>query len=183
MESHFFVEAKSFAFSVVKGKSKLQLEERKSFSRVVFLGPRCIAWLVATVEEVLRNPRVEEFVKSTRMLSPFGGAVTRPNVSWRWQITLRWPKRFFLLPEGHEGRGWSRFSGELRKVMAFFEAMNGFPSSVDSSPVGKKNGKNHGPRLGVILESPVVEMMRWAVGRLRLLMEVMLDVSPVDGLV
>jgi hypothetical protein len=53
MESHFFVEAKSFVFSVAKGKLELRLAERlKGFSRVAFLDPRCIAWLVAIVEEV-----------------------------------------------------------------------------------------------------------------------------------
>jgi hypothetical protein len=53
MESHFFVKAKSFVFSMVKGKLELRLAERlKGFSGVAFLDPRCIAWLVAIVEEV-----------------------------------------------------------------------------------------------------------------------------------
>lgn len=38
---------------------------------------------------------------------------------------------FILLPKGCEGWGWSRFSGELRKVMAFFEVMSGPPPSSD----------------------------------------------------
>jgi hypothetical protein len=67
MESRFFVEAKSFVFSVVEGKSELRVEERrKGFSGVVCLGSQCIAWLVSKVEEVLRNPGVEEFVNSFR---------------------------------------------------------------------------------------------------------------------
>ena len=53
MESHFFVEAKSFVFSMAKGKQEIQLvERRKGFSGVAFLDPPCIAWLVAMVEEV-----------------------------------------------------------------------------------------------------------------------------------
>jgi hypothetical protein len=38
---------------------------------------------------------------------------------------------FILLPEGCEGWGWSRFFGELNKVMAFFEAMSGPPLSME----------------------------------------------------
>ena len=59
---------------------------------------------------------------------------------------------FILLPEGHEGWSWSRFSGELIKVMAFFEAMRGLPSSSDSPLDGVKNEKNPSPGLGVFLE-------------------------------
>jgi hypothetical protein len=52
MENRFFVEAKSFSFSVEFGKPELRLEERrKGFAGVVSLGPRCIAWLIVTVEE------------------------------------------------------------------------------------------------------------------------------------
>jgi hypothetical protein len=55
MENHFFVEAKS-SFSVEIGKLKLQPEERrKGFAGVVSLGPRCEAWLIETVEEVLQS--------------------------------------------------------------------------------------------------------------------------------
>jgi hypothetical protein len=54
MESHFFVEAKSFRFSVVEGTSDLRLEEkRKGFSWYAVLGSSCSAWLLSMVEEVL----------------------------------------------------------------------------------------------------------------------------------
>jgi hypothetical protein len=68
MDIHFFIEAKSFVLSVVACKPEFRFEERKDFSRVIFLGPRCIAWLVAMGEEVLRNSgikEIKEFVKST----------------------------------------------------------------------------------------------------------------------
>lgn len=57
-----------------------------------------------------------------------------------------------MLPEGHEGWSWSRFSGELIKVMAFFEAMRNLPSSVDSPLDGMKNEKYPSPRPRVLLE-------------------------------
>jgi hypothetical protein len=67
MERRFVVEAKDF-FSLAKfGSLELRLEEkRKSFSRVVVLGSLCSAWLVATVKEALKLPRVGSFVKSFR---------------------------------------------------------------------------------------------------------------------
>jgi hypothetical protein len=61
------VEAKSLRFSVVKGLAKLQVEEkRKGFLGFAVLGTRRTTCLLSLVEEVLGNPRIEEFVKSFR---------------------------------------------------------------------------------------------------------------------
>jgi hypothetical protein len=65
MESMFFVEAKSFIFSMVKGTVELRVvEKRNGFEGWVLLGARCVAWLLSMVEEVLRNPGFEDFVNS-----------------------------------------------------------------------------------------------------------------------
>jgi len=54
MESQFFVEAKSFIFSVVKGYVDLRVVgKRNGFSACVMLGVCCVAWLLSMVEEVL----------------------------------------------------------------------------------------------------------------------------------
>lgn len=45
---------------------------------------------------------------------------------------------FILLPKGCEGWGWSRFFGELSKVVAFFEAMSGPPLSSDFFWIGRR---------------------------------------------
>jgi hypothetical protein len=95
--------------------------------------------------KVLRSNGFEEFVRNTREASTVvivkrGGnragcflEVASQAVGCR--------RGFILLPEGREGRwGWSRFSGELSKVMAFLEAMRGSPSGSDT-------------RMGVFLES------------------------------
>jgi hypothetical protein len=67
MESRFFMEAKSFVFSMVDGKSDLWVEERrKGFLGAVCLGSLFIVWLVSKVEWVLRNTGVEDFVDSFR---------------------------------------------------------------------------------------------------------------------
>jgi len=68
MESRFFVEAKSFCLSVVKGLVELRVEEkRKGFSGVAVLGMRWTAWPLSMVEEVLRNLGIEVYE-----LEPYG---------------------------------------------------------------------------------------------------------------
>lgn len=65
MDRRFFVEAMSFLFSVKEDEELVRLEERrKGFAGVVILGLQCAIWLVATVESVLRNIALKEFVKS-----------------------------------------------------------------------------------------------------------------------
>lgn len=133
MENCFFVEAKSFSFSVEIGKSKVWLEERKKgFIRVVSLGLRCVAWLIEMVEEVLLSAGAEEFVKTTPEASNVvtvkrGGNRDERFLEVAFQV-MGCRRGFILLLEGREGRRWSRFSGGLSKAIAFFEAMKGPPS-------------------------------------------------------
>jgi len=94
IESWFFVETKSFIFSVVK--------KRNDFSRVVLLGARCVAWLLSMVEEVLRNP------------GSFGQFLEVAV------YTVGGQRGMILFPEGRDGRSWGRVFGELSKALAFF---------------------------------------------------------------
>jgi hypothetical protein len=56
MERWFTVEAKSFSFLAVLGKSVLRLEEKcKGFSGFIFLGVKGSDWLADTVEEALKT--------------------------------------------------------------------------------------------------------------------------------
>jgi len=65
METRFFVEAKSFRFSVKARSAKLRVEEkRKGFSGYAVFGLSCTAWVLLREEEVLGNPGIEDFVKS-----------------------------------------------------------------------------------------------------------------------
>jgi hypothetical protein len=92
MEWRFFVEAKSFAFSVVEGDSVLRLEEREGLYQCSVLGFQCIAWLVLTVEEFLRNPDVKDFVKSfweDSKILIVEEAVIRLAGTWRWRL-MQW---------------------------------------------------------------------------------------------
>jgi hypothetical protein len=45
-------------------------------------------------------------------------------------------RRFIFLSEGHEGQGWSRFSGELSKIMDFFTTMGVRPPSDSGTGLG-----------------------------------------------
>jgi hypothetical protein len=56
MERWFTVEAKSFSFSAVLGKSVLRLEEKcKGFRGFIFWGVKGSDWLADTVEEALKT--------------------------------------------------------------------------------------------------------------------------------
>jgi len=116
IESWFFVETKSFIFSVVK--------KRNDFSRVVLLGARCVAWLLSMVEEVLRNPGSEDFVNSFREGSK-GTIIQRGGDSFGQFLevavyTVGGQRGMILFPEGRDGRSWGRVFGELSKALAFF---------------------------------------------------------------
>jgi len=125
MENRFFVEAKSFILLVVEGTFELGVAgKRKDLLGRVRLSSGCVDWLLSMVEEVLRNPDSEDFVKYFREGSKVtivqrGGnsfgqflVVTVFNVGgWRGMI---------VFPEGHDGRGWGCVSRELSKVLDFF---------------------------------------------------------------
>ena len=56
MERRFSVEAKSFSFSTISGKSVLRLKEkRKGFGGFFSLGVKGLDWLADTVEEALES--------------------------------------------------------------------------------------------------------------------------------
>jgi hypothetical protein len=143
MEWRFFVEAKSFVLSVREGEPVVRLEERrKGFAGSVILGVQCTGWLVSMVEVVLRNPGVEEFVKSYReglkmLLVRRGG--NRADRFLELRVHAEGGRKgLILLPEGREGRGWSRVAGELSKALAFLDSMALVQCSVIPSPGGEE---------------------------------------------
>jgi hypothetical protein len=140
MESRFFVEAKSFSFSVEEGKSTLCVEERRrGFLGSVFLGPRGVDWLLDILEELLRSSGSEDFSKSIRVDSKALTVKRGGNRNGRFLVVTTQAvddrRNIIVLPEGREGRGWGRFAGELSKVKDFFEATI-VPPSGSGSVVG-----------------------------------------------
>jgi hypothetical protein len=153
MENRFFVEAKSFRFSVEAGSAELRVEEkRKEFLGSAVFGLSCIAWVLSRVEEVLGNPRIEDFVKSFREGSKVTITRRGENRSGRFlEVAVYGGSRRgrILFPEGRDGRGWSRVSGELSKILDFLGTTIGSSSSgglppSGGSPSGVKLGKGTG---------------------------------------
>jgi hypothetical protein len=65
MEHRFSVEAKSFSFSMISGKSVLRLEEkRKGFGGFILLRVKGSDWLADMMEEALEIQRKEDFARS-----------------------------------------------------------------------------------------------------------------------
>jgi len=124
MESRFFVEAKSFLFSMVNGSNELRVvEKRKGFFGFVLLGWQCAAWLVSMVEEVLRNTVFEDFVKSYMEGSKVTIVRRGRNRFGRFLEVAVYAmgdrRGMTLFPEGQDGRGWNRVFEELSKALDF----------------------------------------------------------------
>jgi hypothetical protein len=150
------VEAKSFTFFVVKGSIELRVvEKRNGFSGWVLLGKRCVAWLLLMVEEVLRDRGSELFVKSFREGSKVTIIRLGGNSSGQFLEVAVYDvggrRGMVVFPEGRDGRGWGRVSGELSKVLVFLGS-----KMVSSSSSGAPAGKILGKVAGVLSFAEVV---------------------------
>jgi hypothetical protein len=110
MERWFFVEAKTFTFSVAEGAYGIRVvERRKGHSGVVFLSFQCAEWLVSTVEVLSRTPVDSEFVKSYREGTEVFILRKGGNNSGRFLelavYAVGGRKGLILIPEGREGGG------------------------------------------------------------------------------
>lgn len=99
------------------------------------------------VEEVLGNPEIEDFVKYFREGTKATILRRGKNKFGRFLVVEVYAAGgrigLIMFPEGRDGRGWSRVSGELSKVVAFLGALDGSPPSV-GIPVGVKLGLGTG---------------------------------------
>jgi hypothetical protein len=141
MERRFAVEAKSFSFSAIAGKTKLHLEEiRKGIVGSLFLSLQCSNWLADMVVVVSLSPREEDLAKS------FSKNRKALKVHKGWNKSVRFlvaaifaeggQRGGIWFPEGHEGWGWQRIVGELRKCLGFLAAEERLlVSSVNSGGV------------------------------------------------
>jgi hypothetical protein len=139
MERRFRVEAKTFFFSTKASQLRLE-ERRKGFLGLILVDLRRAAWLAATVEEASRSPALADFDKISsegrRSLSVRGGS----NKGGRFLEVVASVdderKGIIWIPEARSGRGWRRFTTELRSLLAALESVPGF-SAEDSSAEGK----------------------------------------------
>jgi hypothetical protein len=151
MEWRFFIEVKSFLFSVKEDVVVVRLEERrKGFAGVVSLGLPCAVLLVATVEVALRNTGMKGLVKSFRKFQQVLIVRLGENKADRFLEMAVYAEggrqRLILLPEGCDGRGWAWFAGELSKVVAFLEVMAAPSLSSYSFAVFPESGEKFGSK-------------------------------------
>jgi hypothetical protein len=147
MENRFFVEAKSFIFSVVEGTFVLGVaKKRKDFLGRVRLSSGCVDWLLLMVEEVLQNPDSEDFVKYFREGSKVTIVRTGGNSSGQFLVVTVFDvggrRGMIVFPEGCDGRGWGHVFGELSKVLGFFGSSVVYPSS--GAPTREEVEQGHG---------------------------------------
>ena len=121
MERRFSIEAKSFCFSTKVGSSLFRLEEkRKKFVGYIFVSSQCSSWLVDTVEAAcqVKEDITKSFHEGEKALMVHGGA----NKAGRFLEVAVFAeggrKGGVWLPEGRDGRGWWRFTSELRLLLA-----------------------------------------------------------------
>jgi hypothetical protein len=126
-------------------------EKRKGFSGSAVFGFSCTTWVLLRVEKVLGNPGIEDFVKSFREGSKV--TITRRGENRSGQFLEvavyggGW-KRHILFLEGRDGRGLSRVSGELSKILDFLGTTVGSSSSGGLPPSGGSSSRvNVTPRI------------------------------------
>jgi hypothetical protein len=116
MERWCWVEAKSFVFTVVEGASVVRLEERRrNFLGLVLLGAQSVGWLASTMESLLWFPGDKDFVRSFKEGSKVLIVRQGGNVAGRFLEVAVYAaggrRGIIYIPEGYEGRGWSKFGG------------------------------------------------------------------------
>jgi hypothetical protein len=131
MELRFFVESKTFVFSILDGASTLRVGEKtKSFSGEIFISSSCSEWLASTLECLVDFPEDQNFIKSCREGSRVLIARRGCNQAGRFLDAASFGmgdrKGFILIPEGRGGWGWIKFSNELRKAVVSFSASVGW---------------------------------------------------------
>lgn len=91
----------------------------------MLLGKPSVVWLLATVEVVLKGDNLREFYRTLRVGSRAYITQRCVNSHGQYMVLAEYGggggrRGFIVAPEGREGRGWSNFVAELRKVVAFF---------------------------------------------------------------
>lgn len=118
----FSVEAKNFFFAVREDLAEVCLEERrKGFVGCVSLGVQGSIWLVDSVEEALKSPGIDDFVKSFRQAEKTIMVRGGGNKAGHFLKILVFSEGVrnssIWIPEGRGGWGWRRFVGELRQMI------------------------------------------------------------------
>lgn len=124
--SGFYVEAKAFELSVAPS---LGWKETRFFSSCVLLGKRSVVWLKTIVEALVRNTKVMEFIKLSRVRNKAFFVQRGSNrLGWYLEVleyAVGGYRGLIVIVKGREGWVWRSFAAELRKVTGFFNLLAG----------------------------------------------------------
>jgi hypothetical protein len=163
--SWFFVESKTFEFSVPAGGSTLRLVERRNgISRVMMVGKYTVEWLKKAVERMVLLNEDQPFTESSRDGNKAFFAQRGVNRAGGFlelaEYAVGGRKGLIIVPEGRDKRGWKRFAEELGKVSTAFDSFSGKPESGGSQPslfplTGKKTTGGAAPSYAAVVSSGV----------------------------
>ena len=121
----FFIESKSFEFSVEEGGSffLLRIFERSRDSlRSVFMGKECAKRLLSIMENFIFSEPHEHFARSVRdgktVFILQSGSNAHGYFLMISELLHGRRKGFLVIPEGRMGNGWRGFVWHLKKVLA-----------------------------------------------------------------
>jgi hypothetical protein len=180
MERSFTFEAKTFRLSAKDGYPLFRLERRKGFVGYIFTSNQCSSWLVDTVEAAILSQVKEEFAKSFREGDKVTMVHRGGNKAGRFLEVSVFAeggcKGVIWFPEGRYGRGWRRFAGELRNLVAGeFNKTKLTGSTLDAPPSGVSSGRSF---VDVLRSTPGIEAKD---SRRKVLSSTLLDLFPVQS--
>ena len=121
----FFVESKSFEFSVEEGGSffLLRIFERSRDSlRSVFLGKESAKILLSLMENFIYSESPGHYARTVRegetVFILQSGSNAHGSFLMIFELLHGSRKGFLVIPEGRMGNGWRGFVGHLKKVLA-----------------------------------------------------------------
>jgi hypothetical protein len=163
--SWFFVESKTFEFSVPAGGSTLRLVERRNgISRVMMVGKFIVEWLKKAVERMVLLTEDQPFTESSRDGYKAFFAQRGVNRAGGFlelaEYAVGGRRGLIIVPEGRDKRGWKRFAEELGKVSAAFDSFSGKPESGGPQPslfplAGKESTGGAAPSYAAVVSSGV----------------------------
>ncbi|XP_062148491.1 uncharacterized protein LOC133857298 isoform X1 [Alnus glutinosa] len=121
--------------------------EKKKLLRWIVLSTQCFDWLASTLKILLGFLGDQDFVKSFREGSKLLIAHRGENKAGQFleaaAFGLGGRKGFILIPEGHRGWGWHKFSGVLKLVpVSLFASVD--PGNISLNATVKQEGPSYG---------------------------------------
>ncbi|GLT69620.1 hypothetical protein SLA2020_417570 [Shorea laevis] len=104
------------------------------------------------MEELVRNSDPKDFIKSFREGLKVTIIQRGSNMSGRFLEVAVYEvggrRGLIMVPKGREGRGWSHFAVEMRKVKVYFKSMVGSFVVMQGTPIGDLSSSGRKMGLG-----------------------------------